>query len=129
MTTITHIHAVAVVVDDQDRALQFYTDMLGLEVRLDAPIDADLRWIEIAPPGATTGIALVRPDGQSTSAAGVDTGIRLAVADATATHEQLRAAGAAVGELLTWEDVPPMFTLDDPDGNRLYVVELPGDAG
>ena len=129
MTTITHVHAVAVIVDDQDRALQFYTDTLGLEVRLDAPLDAEFRWIEVAPPGAATGIALVRPDGQGTTAAGGDTGIRLAVADATATHEQLRSAGAAVGELLIWDDVPPMFTLEDPDGNRLYVVELPGDAG
>ncbi len=60
---------------------------------------------------------------------GVDTGIRLAVADATAIHEQLRSVGAAVGEQFIWEDVPPMFTLDDPNGNRLYVVELPGDAG
>ncbi len=26
------------------------------------------------------------------------------------------------GELLEWDGLPPMFTFDDPDGNRFYVV-------
>jgi hypothetical protein len=32
-------------------------------------------------------------------------------------------AGVAVGELLQWPDVPPMFAFDDPDGNRFYIIE------
>ena len=35
----------------------------------------------------------------------------------------MRERGVAVGELLRWDGVPPMFTFDDPDGNRFYVVE------
>ena len=34
----------------------------------------------------------------------------------------MRDREVAVGELLAWPDVPPMFTFDDPDGNRFYVV-------
>ena len=30
--------------------------------------------------------------------------------------------GISTSELLVWDDVPPMFTFDDPDGNRFYVV-------
>ena len=55
----------------------------------------------------------------------VDTGIRFSTADAAAAHRSLRAAGVAVGELLLGDYAPPMFTFDDPDGNRYYLVELP----
>ncbi len=123
--TITHVHTIAVTVEDQDRALRFYSDVLGMQVRLDSPLDADFRWIEVAPPGATTTIALLHPDPDAGTSPGIDTGVRLAVEDAAAEHERLRAAGASVGDLLEWGDVPPMFTADDPDGNRLYFVQVP----
>ena len=32
-------------------------------------------------------------------------------------------AASEVGELLRWDGVPPMFSFDDPDGNRYYIVE------
>ena len=35
----------------------------------------------------------------------------------------MRERGVNVGELLRWDGVPPMYTFDDPDGNRFYVVE------
>jgi hypothetical protein len=54
--------------------------------------------------------------------AGVDTGVRFAVGDATTEHRTMADHGVSVGELLAWPDVPPMFTFDDPDGNRFYVV-------
>jgi catechol 2,3-dioxygenase-like lactoylglutathione lyase family enzyme len=121
MTTITDVRTIGVTVRDQDRALVFFTDTLGFETRLDAPISPTTRWIEVAPPGADTSIALNAAD--SDAAAGTDTGIRFTVPDAAAEHEALRARGVAVGELLRWDDIPPMFTFDDPDGNRFYVVE------
>jgi lactoylglutathione lyase len=36
----------------------------------------------------------------------------------------LHERGVNVGDLLTWDAVPPMFSFDDPDGNRFYVVEV-----
>jgi hypothetical protein len=30
--------------------------------------------------------------------------------------------GVVTGDLLEWDGVPPMFTVDGPDGNRFYVV-------
>ncbi|MFC8922376.1 VOC family protein [Cellulosimicrobium sp. NPDC057127] len=122
-THLTGVHTVAVPVADQDRALAFYTGTLGLEVRMDGELQEGFRWIEVAPPGATTSLALVRADGRPT---GVDTGIRLLTSDAAADHEALAAAGADVDELLRWEGVPPMFSLRDVDGNALYVMEPGG---
>jgi len=50
--TITGIHTVGVPVTDQDRAVEFYVDTLGLERRMDIPLEQfGGRWIEVAPPG------------------------------------------------------------------------------
>jgi lactoylglutathione lyase len=121
-TQITGVRTIGIPVTDQDRALDFYIGTLGLEKRLDAPVpDLGGRWIEVAPAGSATSLALV-PESEDVPS-GVETGIRLTSADAAADHERLRSAGVEVGELLRWEDVPPMFSLRDPDGNGLEVVE------
>ena len=121
-TGITHVANVAVPVTDQDRALDFYVGTLGFEKRMDAEFAPGQRWIEVGPPGTQTTIALPpTPEGQPI---GVDTGIRLSTKDAEADHSDLRARGVDVDEeILRWEGVPPMFSLRDPDGNTLYIVE------
>jgi lactoylglutathione lyase len=121
-TRITAIRTVGIPVRDQDRALDFYIGTLGLEKRMDAPVpELGGRWIVVAPPDPGATIALI-PEREDVPA-GVETGIRLGTEDAEADHASLRAAGADVGELLRWEGVPPMFTLRDPDGNGLEIVE------
>jgi len=126
-TQITEVRTVAVPVTDQDRALDFYVDKLGFEKRLDAPFGDGRRWIEVAPQGSATTIALAPlPQGGVT---GVDTGIRLATLNADADHEDLLANGVdADPQVLHFEGAPPMFSLRDPDGNMLYVVELMEEA-
>jgi catechol 2,3-dioxygenase-like lactoylglutathione lyase family enzyme len=122
-TQIIQMSTVAVPVTDQPRAVAFYTEVLGFEVRLDAPFGAGLRWIEVAPPGATTTIALAPngiPDWEKSGAA---TGIRLQSADAEADHARLLAAGVDVdADIMRWPGVPPMFTFRDPDGNGLVLI-------
>ena len=121
-TRITDVRTVGVPVTDQDRALEFYLGKLGFEKRLDVPFGAGGRWIEVAPPGSATTIALVPTrEGVPT---GVETGIRLTTEDAEADHADLRAAGVdADRELMRMGGVPPMFTFRDIDGNRLVIVE------
>ena len=122
-THITEVRTVAVPVTDQDRALDFYVDKLGFEKRLDATFGGDRRWIEVAPPGSSTTIALAPLPQRGT--AGVDTGIRLVTEDAEADHAELLARGVDTdAQVLHFEGAPPMFSLRDPDGNLLYVVEL-----
>ncbi|MFF5263735.1 VOC family protein [Actinomadura viridis] len=116
---ITGIGTVAVPVSDQDKAVEFYVGLLGLEKRVDVPLEQiGGRWITVAPDGAVTSIALV--PGEST---GVDTGIRLNADDVPAVHARLMEQGVDVDDLLQWPGVPPMFTLRDRDGNVLVIVE------
>ena len=118
---ITGLHAVAVNVTDQDRALEFYRRTLGCELRFDSDLGDGFRWIEVAPPGAHTAIALFAATEQSP--AGVDTGIRLNTPDAEAVHAAMVAQGVDVDEVLRWPGVPPMFTFRDADANTLYIME------
>ena len=117
-THITGVRTVGIPVADQERALAFYVGTLGLEKRLDVPFGKG-RWLEVAPGGAATSVALVlTPAGDPI---GVETGVRLASQDVRADHAALQAHGVEVDELLS---VPvAMFVFRDPDGNRLEVVE------
>jgi lactoylglutathione lyase len=120
--SVTAISAVGIAVRDQDQALAFYTEVLGLDKQIDVPLpQLGGRWITVAPPGSTTSIGLVAASGKDP--AGVETGIRLATADAAAMHQYLRSENVAVDELLRWEGVPPMFAFRDPDGNGLEIVQ------
>jgi lactoylglutathione lyase len=119
---VTAVRTVGIPVTDQDRALDFYVGVLGLEKRMDAPVpQLGGRWIEVAPPGSSTSLALVPARADLPS--GVETGVRLSTGSAAAVHEELRGRGVDVDELLTWPGVPPMFALRDPDGNGLEIVE------
>ena len=94
---------------------------------MDAPFSDGRRSIEVAPPGSSATIALA-PLGPGQTP-GVNTGIRLATSDAAADLVELRARRADTDpELLGFAGAPPMFSLRDPDGNTLYVVEIPGRA-
>jgi catechol 2,3-dioxygenase-like lactoylglutathione lyase family enzyme len=118
---INGVATVGVPVTDQSRALDFYLG-LGFDKRRDAPFGGDKRWIEVAPAGAMTTIALMpTPEGRPT---GVDTGIRLTTADASAVHADMLSRGVDVDpDIMRWEGVPPMFTFRDPDGNTLVIVQ------
>jgi catechol 2,3-dioxygenase-like lactoylglutathione lyase family enzyme len=117
-THITHVGTVIVPVSDQDRALEFYVGRLGFEKRLDAPFGGG-RWVEVAPPGAATSLALVSP---KVAPGGIE--LSLATQDAEADHAELLARGVeADAELIRMDYVPPMFTFRDPDGNRFRMVE------
>jgi lactoylglutathione lyase len=118
---ITDIRTVGVPVADQDRAVAFYVDTLGFDKRLDIPMGDGARWIEVAPPGASTTLALVRAEAGAPT--GIDTGVRLTSEYAAVDHGTLRSRGVDADEILRWDGVPPMFTFRDQDGNGLVVVE------
>src|SRR3981081_4303699 len=123
-TRVSKIANVIVPFADQDRALQFYTGSLGLEKRVDVPFGDGDRWIEVAPPGADTPIAIC-PPGSTTTPGGKDTGISLQTDDIDAYHAQLKDRGVDVdAEVSRFGDaVPPLFWFRDPEGNSLMVVQ------
>ena len=122
-THITQVGTVIVPVSDQDRALEFYLDTLGFEKRVDTPYGEGDRWVEVAPPGAATAIALVPPrEGEST---GIETRVGFTTDDIEADHANLRARGVEADEAVMrmGDPVPPMFFFRDPDGNRFLIVD------
>ncbi len=122
-TRISQVATVMVPVSDQDQAITFYLDKLGFEKRTDVPMGETDRWVEVAPPGAATTIALVRPrEGERT---GIETRVAFETDDIDADHAGLRAQGVDVDEAVMrmGGPVPPMFFFRDQDGNRLLIVQ------
>jgi lactoylglutathione lyase len=120
-TKISDVGGVAIPVSDQERAVRFYVDRLGFEVRLDVPMGDGGRWVQVAPRGARVRVALV--DAGDGAPIGVDTGITFATSDADADRSALVGCGVDADELLHWPDVPAMFIVHDPDGNQLKIME------
>ena len=120
-TRITRIGTVIVPVSHQERAMAFYVETLGFEKRLDVPFGQGGRWIEVAPAGAATTIALIPSDGGGSGGIVVS----LATDDADGDHETLVARGvdADAAVVRMGEYVPPMFTFRDPDGNQFRMVQ------
>jgi catechol 2,3-dioxygenase-like lactoylglutathione lyase family enzyme len=122
-THISHVGTVIVPVSDQDRAIEFYTEKLGFEKRADTPFGGGSRWVEVAPAGATTTIALMPP--REGDPVGVETRVAFNTDDADADHASLRAQGVDVDDevMRMGGPVPPMFFFRDQDGNRSLIVE------
>ena len=115
------VAVVSVPVADQERALGFYTGVLGMRVVEDQPMGPAMRWLQLQPADGGATVALVTWfDGM---APGGVQGLMLAVADVDAEHARMTAAGAACSPV----DEQPWgrFTmLNDPDGNGLIVAQL-----
>lgn len=63
MKIITQLAVISVLVQDQDEALRFYTEKLGLEKRADVSFGPGMRWLTVAPKGQKRPeIALAKPD-------------------------------------------------------------------
>jgi catechol 2,3-dioxygenase-like lactoylglutathione lyase family enzyme len=123
MTRITQVGRVMVPVADQDAAIAFYTGKLGFSVTADVPFGGGERWVEVAPPGGGTSLALVPPQGGYQP--GRMTGISLGSADPRADHAELAANDVDVDAELMGGDgtVPLLFFFRDNNKNQLMVVQ------
>lgn len=94
-----------ITVDDQDKALAFYRDALGLEVRVDVDFEG-MRWLTVGPPGqpeveiVLEAPGLGRPADEETvrtlMAKGSLNGVIFRTDDVDASFERIRATGAEV---------------------------------
>lgn len=68
-----HIEQAAVIVNDYDRAIDFYVNALGFELVEDSPSLTNdgrpKRWVIVRPPGSATGLLLAKADGDQQRAA------------------------------------------------------------
>jgi catechol 2,3-dioxygenase-like lactoylglutathione lyase family enzyme len=127
-TRITKIGTVCIPVSDQDKMIDFYVDTLGFEKRADVPFGNGYRWVEVAPVGADTTIALAPPpEGKPTG--NVETGITLQTYDIDAEHAALKAGGVDIDAEVSrmGDPVPPIVWLRDPENNVLMIVEVPAE--
>jgi catechol 2,3-dioxygenase-like lactoylglutathione lyase family enzyme len=125
VTMTTRVLSVTIPVADQDTALQFYTEVLGCELRTDTEVWPGARLVEVVPPGSSVGLVLLPADSE------IPVAVRLGTTDAEAAHARLRDAGATLhnDQVVHLDGAPPMFFFADLDGNGLvYLEEPPGAA-
>src|SRR5664280_2525908 len=108
--TFSKLANVVIPVADVDRAIAFYTGPLGLEKRTDIPFGDQYRWVEVAPAGADTVIAIA-PPGPNGETGARETGISLQTSDIEHMHSHLKAAGVDVDAEISrmGDPIPPMF--------------------
>jgi len=106
---------------DQDRALSFYTEKLGLRVVQDAPYKDGWRWIELAIPGAQTRILLTAQQGKPA----VDTPRLVIISDdVDATYRKLSANGVVFTKQPSnapWNSGKRFAELRDSEGNGIVI--------
>jgi lactoylglutathione lyase len=127
---IDRLGTVCIFVNQQDRAKDFYTRILGFELRSDDPLypGAANRWIAVAPKGAQTDVILYKIDQNwehYRPIVGKSQALTFNVVDLQSLTSELKAKGV----IFTQEpDVQPwgtFATIQDSEGNSLLLVEQP----
>ncbi len=121
---ISRIHSTTVIVNDQDRALDFFVDTLGFAKMADVPMGAEMRWVTVRPVGTNVELALGTPQWFSGRTPGGPTGISLVTPDIDAEFAALTAKGVRFKgpvEMMPWGSKATWFS--DPDGNEFFLVE------
>ena len=125
------INVTSVFVDDQDKALAFYADVLGFRKKTEVPV-GEYRWLTVVSPQEPDGVELLlEPDGHPAARpfkeALVADGIpftSFAVDDVKAEFERLRGLGVR----FTQEPVEmgPVTTavFDDTCGNLIQIAQM-----
>lgn len=117
---ITHVKFVGVPVKDQDRALSFYTDRLGLAVATDQSMGSGKRWIELRIAHSITRLVLFTPDGQEDRIGTFFNGA-IACDDVEATYRQLTQRGVEFVEPPTKQPWGTFAKFRDSEGNTFVL--------
>jgi|SRR5215472_9567608 len=116
---IRGVKLVSIPVTDQDRALAFYTEVLGFRLVTDQPFNDKQRWLELGIPGADTRVVLFR-FGEKLQPGGM-LNVTLWADDVEATARELKAKGV---EFIMEPKRMPYGTTSvfkDIDGNHLVL--------
>jgi catechol 2,3-dioxygenase-like lactoylglutathione lyase family enzyme len=121
----------SVMVDDQARALEFYTDKLGFEVRTDVSL-GEYRWLTVGSPEQPGGIELLleptaHPAATPFQRALYDDGVpftSFTVDDVRVEHERLAALGVRFHVEPTEHPWGVLAVLDDTCGNLIQIQQV-----
>ena len=120
--SITSFEIVSVPVADPERAKSFFTEVLGMTLVRESPMGPEMTWIQLAPPGCSTTIALVtwfeqmKPGGLQ--------GVMLNVTDIDADHAELTRRGLKLSPIGS-QPWGRFATFSDPDGNGWILRQPP----
>lgn len=125
------INVTSVFVDDQDKALAFYTDVLGFVAKTDLPA-GEHRWLTVVSPEAPDGVELVlepnaHPAAQAYQQALVADGIpatSFAVDDVQAEFDRLTARGVSFVQPPTPMGPVTTAVFDDTCGNLIQIASM-----
>jgi predicted enzyme related to lactoylglutathione lyase len=127
-------------VHDQDEALAFYTDKLGMELREDVTVPelGNFRWLSVGIPGQDVGITLMAIPGppvfeeetrnqiQALMAKGASGGLFFGVDDCRAAYEELKGRGVEFVQEPTEMPYGVDAGFRDPSGNHFRMVQQTG---
>jgi catechol 2,3-dioxygenase-like lactoylglutathione lyase family enzyme len=125
------INLASVLVDDQERALRFYTDVLGFVKKTEFPV-GEHRWLTVVSPEAPDGVELVlepdeHPAARPFKEALVADGIpftSFAVDDVHKEYERLTALGVRFTQEPTEMGAMTTAVLDDTCGNLIMIASM-----
>jgi predicted enzyme related to lactoylglutathione lyase len=130
-------------VHDQDEALAFYTEKLGMEVRSDVtmPELGDFRWLTVAPPGQKDiEIVLMAIPGEPVMDQGTAERVRelmakgfagtvfLTTDDIDASYDELKGRGVEFVEAPEERPYGIDSSFRDPSGNHFRLMQIPQEA-
>jgi predicted enzyme related to lactoylglutathione lyase len=138
MTMLKQLTNVQVWVHDQDEALAFYTDKLGLELRDDVTVPemGNFRWLSVGVPGQSdVAIVLMAVPGppvfdeetrgqiMALMAKGTSGGLFFATDDCRASYEELSKRGVEFSQEPTEQPYGIDAGFRDPSGNQMRMVQ------
>jgi catechol 2,3-dioxygenase-like lactoylglutathione lyase family enzyme len=124
-------------VHDQDEALAFYTDKLGLELRDDVTLPElnNFRWVTVGVPGQDVAVSLVAVPGPpvfddetrqqiiSLMSKGAAGGLMFSTDDCRASYEELKGRGVEFQQEPTDQPYGIDAAFRDPSGNQARLVQ------
>ncbi len=125
------LHVTSVMVDDQDKALKFYTSVLGFVTKTDVPAGG-ARWLTVVPPQGPEDVELLlEPLGfepaRTYQKTLFDAGIpltSLATDDVAKEHARLAALGVVFRTPPTSMGPATIAAFEDTCGNLIQLVEI-----
>jgi len=128
---IDTIGGIVVIVSDQQKAVEFYTQKLGFEIKTDMSF-VGIRWIEVSPKESQSTISLMLPNVQMMSNEGVveaakkgigtETGVWFYSDDMQSTYEGLKNKGVDITQPEKQEWGGIMSKFKDQDGNSYSII-------
>jgi len=128
---IDTIGGIVVIVSDQQKAVEFYTQKLGFDIKTDMSF-VGIRWIEVSPKDSQSTISLMLPNVQMMSNEGVveaakkgigtETGVWFYSDDMQSTYEGLKNKGVDITQPEKQEWGGIMSKFKDQDGNSYSII-------